>query len=463
MDVIQATQNHIHEESQRGTYIPFRRADVIEMCLTDGKLNEEEQVQFRTFCRMINAFYHFHFHSIQENLKENFAVMDLDSDCQPFFCLRPESRREKIDAFFEDFQHILLKANFHPLSREQLVESFRDRSLIDLNIHVDFDMFERFLCFYRGSRMVTARKRVYPLYYRNITFEALNRVVLLVRFKDRAYFEEKGIKPHELQFVPGQTYLFYFKNVPKADLEIIFPNVKISMTLKDKLLFLVPAVSVGMSTLLKISANLIMVTGFIIFMIGLRKSAERFGVTEEVVQNSLIPMIAALASVSLILGGFAIKQYLNYKNKWVEFLNDVTQALFFRCIGINTGVFQCLIDAAEEEECKEAILAYYHLLTSGQKLTKEELDRTIEQWLAGRFGVTVNFDVEDALTKLRAIEGRVVFKDQVREEIEKESLIRTDENGVLRVPPLRESLMILDSIWDNFFQYNEFRPAAEMK
>ncbi|HPO99072.1 MAG TPA: DUF3754 domain-containing protein, partial [bacterium] len=48
-----------------------------------------------------------------------------------------------------------------------------------------------------------------------------------------------------MQFVPGQTYLLNFKNVPKADLEIIFPNVKISITLKDKLLFWVPAFAVA--------------------------------------------------------------------------------------------------------------------------------------------------------------------------------------------------------------------------
>jgi hypothetical protein len=37
-----------------------------------------------------------------------------------------------------------------------------------------------------------------------------------------------------------------------------------------------------------------------------------------------------------------------------------------------------LIDAAEEEEIKEAVLAYYFLLISDGKLTKNEVDRRIE-------------------------------------------------------------------------------------
>ncbi len=459
MDKTQSTPSNDPPETSRETYIPYRRADVIEMCLADGQLNEAEQDRFRIFCRIIRAYYHYHFHTLLERLKDDFAAFDLDSDCRRYIEPPPEAAEAKIDAFFKDMKQILTKANFHPLNQEQLVRSFRDRSLIDLNIDVDFDMFDRYLCFYRGTSQATARKRMYRVYYQNVTFTALDRVVLLLRFKDRAYFERRGFKLNELHFTPGRTYLFYFKNVPKADLEIIFPNVRISMTLKDKILFLVPAVSVGMSSLLKISANLIMVTGFIIFLVGLRESAERLGVTREVIQHSLIPMIAALASVTLVLGGFAVGQYLSYKNKWVEFLNDVTQALFFRCVGINTGVFQCLIDTAEEEECKEAILAYYHLLTHGRKLTKEELDRTIEQWFETKFGVSINFDVEDALKKLRKIKGKVVFRNQDRDEIGKECLIEQDENGKLRVQPLQDSLMILDSIWDNIFRFNESQTA----
>ena len=44
-------------------------------------------------------------------------------------------------------------------------------------------------------------------------------------------------------------------------------------------------------------------------------------------------------------------------------------------------------DAAEEEETKEIILVYYHLLTSPDPLTPAQLDDRIERWMEeGRWG-----------------------------------------------------------------------------
>jgi len=167
-------------------------------------------------------------------------------------------------------------------------------------------------------------------------------------------------------------------------------------------------------------------------------------------------MIAALATVVVVLGGFAIKQYLNYKNKWVEFLNDVTQTLFFHSFGVNAGVFKCLIDSAEEEECKEAILAYYHLLTSEKKLTKRELDRRIEDWFAEKFGVMIDFDVEDALKKLEQLTAEIEVANHEETSVQQASVLSRNAYGMIIVQPLENALKILDSIWDNLFHYNCF-------
>ena len=45
--------------------------------------------------------------------------------------------------------------------------------------------------------------------------------------------------------------------------------------------------------------------------------------------------------------------------------------LYFRNLVNNTGVFYSLIDAAEEEESKEAFLAYYFLHTAEGSLTEQ--------------------------------------------------------------------------------------------
>ena len=442
------------DDEPRETFIPFQRADVIKMCLQDGRLKEDEQAKFKTFCEILTAYYHFSFHSIQERLKAYFTPADPDSDLKPFLDNTEEENEQQVDRFFEDFEKILIKANFRPLNQEDLEIAFQKESLIHLRIDVDFDHFERSLVYYRGTKKKTTTVKSLFYFNKELTFDVLDRVILLLKYKDKEYFEQKGIKLSTLNFTPGRTYIFYYKNVPKADLEILFPNIKISMTWKDRLLFLLPAIGVGIGTLIKSGAQVLLLFGLIFFLVGMTSLAENFGFDQE----NLIPMIVTITSISTVLAGFFIKQYMTYKNKWVKFLNDLTQTLFFRSISINAGVFQCLIDNAEEEECKEAILAYYHLLTSEEKLTKQALDERIEQWFEDHFDTALDFDVEDALEKLETLKGVIVVTDQEKEAIEERRLIAKDEDGHWLAQPLDTAVTILDSIWDNIFQYNVVTP-----
>jgi hypothetical protein len=95
------------------------------------------------------------------------------------------------------------------------------------------------------------------------------------------------------------------------------------------------------------------------------------------------------------------------------------------------------VDDAEEEETKEAVLAYYFLLKSKQGLTEPKLDERVERWFADRHDTTLDFEVDDALAKLEVLK-----------------LLKRGEKGLCQVLPLDEALAQLDHIWDNQFQYN---------
>jgi len=47
----------------REAFIPYRRTDLIELCLEDGQLDAAEAQKFRDFCSLLSAYYHFHNHS----------------------------------------------------------------------------------------------------------------------------------------------------------------------------------------------------------------------------------------------------------------------------------------------------------------------------------------------------------------------------------------------------------------
>ena len=107
-----------------------------------------------------------------------------------------------------------------------------------------------------------------------------------------------------------------------------------------------------------------------------------------------------------------------------------------------------LVDIAEEEECKEILLVYYHLLTSPEPLTPERLDAKIESWLAEKTGAQINFDIHGPLQNLQDIRGRL---DTNREK----SLLEYDDQGHCRVLPLRDARTVLDYVWDHAFNFNE--------
>ena len=55
----------------RESFIPFRRTDIINLCLEDGKLQGKDVQLFQDFCDILTAFFHFRFHNTLENIKDN--------------------------------------------------------------------------------------------------------------------------------------------------------------------------------------------------------------------------------------------------------------------------------------------------------------------------------------------------------------------------------------------------------
>ncbi len=108
------------------------------------------------------------------------------------------------------------------------------------------------------------------------------------------------------------------------------------------------------------------------------------------------PMIALL----IVLGGYVLRTFLGYKNVVQSFLGEIAKSLYFKDKGNNQGVFTMLIDSAEEEECKEAMMAYYFLLNSNKKMSEETLDNAIEEWMEEKHKVKIDFEVDDANKKL---------------------------------------------------------------
>src|SRR5262249_7927134 len=231
---------------------------------------------------------------------------------------------------------------------------------------------------------------------------------------------------------PGSVLIKYFRNIASADLNALYPNVRVVMSLFDKLFFSVPALAVGIPILLKLASTiavLFLVVGFYL------------GVSAAVQEDQMKSALAALSGL-VALGGFLMQQWVKYQRQSLKHQKELTDNVYYRNINNNAGIFDYIIGAAEEQECKEAFLAYYFLSTSPTPLTEDELDQRIEKWLLDKFSIDIDFEVDDALAKLERLE-----------------LLRRDGDR-LSVPPPEDALVRLDYHWDNYFQYNvQSQPA----
>ncbi len=428
-------------------FIPLRRSELIELCLATRQLDKSATVQFREFCEILAAFYHFRAHAQLERLKEQYAPFDPDAEPRPLQSPPAEQLPGMATSVASEFTRLLAMANYRPLSQQELEEAFEVASLIPLHTRVDFDDFDQVLFFYRGEGEETVPFRRF-MKNRTMQIVTLQRVAVLLKFRDQEYFAARARRLENMGFVPGKIYLYLYKNIPRNDLELLFPNVEVSMNWKDRLMLLVPALGAAIPLILKVLPSMgLLVAAILLVTMGPEITA-RFGY-QTAGSSGLYPLLVALLSIGAALGGFAAHQYTKYKSKRVMFLKKVTDTLFFKNLVSNEGVLYSLTDAAEEELCKEAILVYYHLLTADAPLDQDRLDQQIESWMHDSLGARIDFDIYKTLRNLNELQAEL----PVGGGRQSRSLLYRLPDGTLQVLPLAEAKQLVDHIWDHAFVY----------
>jgi hypothetical protein len=408
----------------RERFIPFRRADVVTMCQADGALSAKDIKAFNGFCEMLTSLFHFELHKKLEQLKNYYAPFDPDRDTR-LIDINNADVNEFEKQLENQLKEVLEQANFEPVSEADLEDALHAESLFKVKLQVDFNDFEEVLFFRRGlSDKTESISQWFGLKKRSIELQVYDRVLVYVRFKQKDYFDK--LERTELYFEPGSTIIKLFRNVPKNDMEMLFPNTEVRMKPIDKLLIGVPAAVGGIFMLItKLGATLLLVFSVLAFWLGLHDQPASLD------QTTLIALLVGLGG----LGGFLWRQFNKYKNRKIQFMKLLAENLYFKNLDNNAGVFHHLIDIAEEEECKETILAYYHLLTSKQPLSAINLDKKIEKWFDDKYDCVLDFEMQDALDKLLRLE-----------------LIQ-EIKGKYEAKLLSDSNKQLDSLWDGYFNY----------
>jgi hypothetical protein len=215
-----------------------------------------------------------------------------------------------------------------------------------------------------------------------------------------------------------------FHNIASADLEALYPDVRVVMTTRDKLMLGLPALVAGIPLLITLAPAAFVLYGLLRFYFG-----------DPAPGNDGIGEALIVATGIMALGGFMMNQWVKFERRSLLYQQQVNDTIYFHNVTNNVGIFDYIIGVAEEQESKEMLLAYFLLLTAGAPMTKDALDRAAEAWLARCLNITVDFDVEDAVGKL-----------------ERHGLL-VRHGDTLAVVAMPDALSELDRRWDGVFRF----------
>lgn len=398
-------------------YIPFDKEFLLDQQLA---LYAGDSIQLKKLFELIEHYYHFQAFELGAKIKKNYSLFDPD--------LQPKERdafmgKSDMNLFKQSLLKVLGLSNYTPVPKETLDQAFKNSDLIGLRLSIDLDIYKDYALFVRGQHKSNESIRKFFFWNRKLEIDYYDRAFIYLRYQDAAYFDKHKTKKGQAAIEPGTIVLKIFKRVPKNDLETLFPNAIPRMSLTDKLLLWVPGIGGAISLL---STKVIPA---LISMQAAYKSGEAIDLLNS--KTSLNQGLIALG----ILGAYLFRQWSNFSNKKIRYSKMLSDSLYFKNLGNNSGAFYSLLHSSEEEVLKETILAYCFLLRSNTALSAQELDEQIEYWFRTTLKTELDFDVMEALEKLN------------------NSGLALRSDGKWKVISVEQALQRMDEIWDGIFEY----------
>ena len=348
----------------REQFIPLRKTELVDALARSVDSLPGVPAAFRRFCQILQSLVHCEYQSTLEELKDAYAPFDPDADTRSTASLSEDQRDQHRQKLFERFGWLLERGNFVRLAQKEIDEALSDCSQWGLNLTVDFELFERLEIFYRGDSVGTRYRRRLTNWFRTEAVEipVYQRLVLIFRFRPGRRFS----KLLDTQDV----YIKLFKEIPKLDLDMLLPGTQVKMSLFDRAKIMLPTFS-GVSIA---GIKIILAWGSTLAMWGL-------------VGGTL---------------GYGVRSVFGYLNTKQKYQLNLTQSLYYQNIDNNAGVLHRMLDEAEEQENREAILAYFFLWQEAPPdgWSVQELDERIETFLRVEAAREIDFEVGDALAKL---------------------------------------------------------------
>jgi hypothetical protein len=409
----------------RDRYIPVRKDDILS-ALTRQRATADPagSAQFRRLCEMMAAIYHY----------ENFATLErLRGD---YYYFNPQVARQAmadpamLERCYEDLlqslDRVLKVADFTEMAHAEVGDAHDKRAVLRVAVNAKLGDFREIRFYRRGHHKEYLQvAEWFGLRRREVKVEVFDDVVLFAAMRPKAEISSRReLKRLERRKIaPGSVLLKYFHNIAAGDLKALFPNARVVMRNVDKIVLGVPALASGIPILINLYTTITVLFLVIGFYLGLSASVE---------DKDMKTALAALSAL-VAFGGFIVTQWVRYQRQSLKYQTELTDNIYYRNVNNNAGIFDYVIGAAEEQQVKEAFLAYHFLHEADAPPIASELDGRIEEWLRTTFAVDVDFDVGEALDKLEQL-----------------GLLRRDGERLI-VAPFDDAYTTLRGVWGSLF------------
>lgn len=383
------------EQTGRERFIPLTRFALLDRLARASEQSVVQSPAWPGFVRRLAAWRHMEHRDRLMRLKERYLPFSPDRDTVRVLTFSDSELDRIRTEFVTEVTALLERANYERITEEDLQELLNARSPYGLKLDVDLSEYEEILIFSRGSAIETREERdIKKLYLSKKKFEVpvFLRLFMLAKLKtekarlaeimqtegldaDKAEKRLRQLRKHlpkEASF--EHIYLKLFKRIPQIDLEMLFPNTKVSFKPLDK-------IRLGLTA-------------------GGGTAAGVFGAATKVMAAAN-PVTLAIALAGLV--GVIFRQVMAFFNTRNQYMMVLAQNLFFHNLANNRGVLTLLVDRAEEEDIKEDLLLYAFFGDGARRLNAlGPVKRAIEDFVERETGKRLDYDLFDTIERLRA-------------------------------------------------------------
>jgi hypothetical protein len=331
-------------------FIPLSRGELIDLLLGDTSLGEEAQAQFRVLCEAVMVACHLDYHVRLLKLKRDYAPFDPDDDTVSVLSIPAEQRQCRLNDLFRDFKWLLERAHFRHLGRDEIEPVLASASHWGIRMDVDFGVFEHLAIFARGDAVQKRTRKRWLREGEEVEVPVYRRLVLILKLRQHPRL--RGPVDTE------NVYLKIFKDIPKLDVMMLLPGARVRLSQFDRGRIGLPLVG-GLA-------------------IAFWKAFEQVLTTLEDALSS--PSMWGLAAGGI---GYGYRSFYGYQQTKQRYHLTLTQSLYFQNLDSNAGVVTRLLDEAEEQDGRLALLGYYCLrrFAGPDGWTAADLDASVEVYL----------------------------------------------------------------------------------